>query len=58
VAELHDLCSSEMGTACSTNGNKRIAYCILAGNSKGKRQLDRLRCIWVDNFKIKIIEIV
>jgi hypothetical protein len=32
---------NEMGWACSTNGEKRNAYKILAGKPEGKRPLGR-----------------
>jgi hypothetical protein len=41
-----------MGTACSTNGDKRNAYRILVGNPEGKRPLGRQRLRWVDNIKM------
>jgi hypothetical protein len=34
-----------MGGACSTNGEKRNAYRILAGKPEGKRPLGRTRWI-------------
>jgi hypothetical protein len=43
-----------MGRACSTNGEKRNAYRILAGKPEGKRPLGRLRRKWVDNVKIDL----
>jgi hypothetical protein len=46
-----------MGTACSTNGEKRNAYRILVGKPEGKRALRRPRCRWVDNIKIYLREI-
>jgi hypothetical protein len=41
-----------MGRACSTNGEKRNAYRVLAGKPEGKRPLGRPRCRWVDNIKV------
>jgi hypothetical protein len=41
-----------LGRACSTNGEKRIAYRILVGKPEGKRPLQRPRCRWVDNIKM------
>jgi hypothetical protein len=47
----------EMGTACSTNGEKRNAYRILVGMPEGKRPLGRPRRRWVDNIKMDLREI-
>jgi hypothetical protein len=44
----------DMGRACSTNGEKKNAYRILAGKPEGKRPLGRLRRRWVDNIKINV----
>jgi hypothetical protein len=44
-----------MGRACSTNGEKRNAYMILAGRPEGKRSLGRRR--WSDNIKMDLREI-
>jgi hypothetical protein len=47
-----------MGSACSTNGETRKAYRILAGKPEGKRPLGRPRHRWVvDNIKIDLGEI-
>jgi hypothetical protein len=46
-----------MGRACSTNGEKRNVYRILAGKSEGKSPLGRPRRRWVDNIKIDLGEI-
>jgi hypothetical protein len=43
-----------MGMACSTNGENRNAYRILAGKPEGKRAPGRLRCRWVDKNKIDL----
>jgi hypothetical protein len=43
-----------MGSACSTNGEKRNVYRILVGKAEGKRPLPRPRCKWVDNIKIDV----
>jgi hypothetical protein len=45
-----------MGTACSTNGEKRNAYRILVGNPEGDRPLGTPRCRWVDNIKMDLRE--
>jgi hypothetical protein len=41
---------------CSTNGEKRNAYTILAGKPEGKRPLGRPRRRWVDNIKMDLRE--
>jgi hypothetical protein len=46
-----------MGGACSTNGEKRNTYRILAGKPDGKRPLGRPRRRWVDNIKMGLREI-
>jgi hypothetical protein len=46
-----------MGRAYSTNGEKRNAYSILAGNPEGKRPLGRPRRRSVDNIKMDLREI-
>jgi hypothetical protein len=46
-----------MGGACSTNGDKRNSYRILAGKPEGKSPLGRPRCRWVDNIKMDLREI-
>jgi hypothetical protein len=46
-----------MGSACSTNEEKRIAYRILVGNLEGKRSLGRPRRRWVDNIKMDLREL-
>jgi hypothetical protein len=46
-----------MGRACSTHGEKRIAYRILAGKAEGKRPLGRSRRRWKDNIKMDLKEI-
>jgi hypothetical protein len=38
-----------MGGACSTNGEKRIAYRLLVGKPEGNRPLGRPRHRSVDN---------
>jgi hypothetical protein len=46
-----------MDGACSTNGEKRNAFRLSAGKSKGKRPLKRLRSRWVDNIRMDLGEI-
>jgi hypothetical protein len=46
-----------MGSACSTNVEKRNAYRILVGKPEGKRPLGRTRRGWMDNFKMDLREI-
>jgi hypothetical protein len=43
-----------MGSACSTNGEIRTSYRILAGKPEGKT---RIRHRWVDNIKMNLREI-
>jgi hypothetical protein len=47
-----------VGVACSPNGEKIIAYRLLVGKPEGKRSLGRPRRSWVDNIKMKLLEIV
>jgi hypothetical protein len=46
-----------MGGPCSTNGEKRNAYRLLVGKSKGKRPLGTSRRRWVDNIKLDLGEV-
>jgi hypothetical protein len=46
-----------MGSACSTNGEKRNAYRLLVGKPEGKRPRGRPRRRWVDNYKMYLREI-
>jgi hypothetical protein len=46
-----------MGTACSTNGEKRNAYRLLMGKPEGERTPGRQRHVWVDNIKMNLREI-
>jgi hypothetical protein len=41
-----------MGGPYSTNGEKRIAYRLLAGKPEGKRPLGIPRRRWVDNIRM------
>jgi hypothetical protein len=44
----------EMGKACSTNGARRNAFRILVGKVKGKRPLEKPRCMWKDNIEMNL----
>jgi hypothetical protein len=46
-----------MSRAYNMNGEKRNAYWILMGKSKGKRPLGRPRRRWVNKIKIDLREI-
>jgi hypothetical protein len=46
-----------MGRACSTHGEKRIAYRILVGKPGRKRPLGKPRRRWEDNIKIDLREV-
>jgi hypothetical protein len=46
-----------MGGPCSTNWEKRKAYRLLVGKSKGKRPLVRPRRRWVDNIRMDLGEV-
>jgi hypothetical protein len=46
-----------MGGACSTHGEKRNAYRILAGKPERKRPLGRPRRRWEDNIRMDLREI-
>jgi hypothetical protein len=54
---LGDLIENGLGVACSTYGEKRLAYRALVGKPKGKRPLGRLRCRWEDNIKLDLQEV-
>jgi hypothetical protein len=43
-----------MGSACSTNGEKRNANRVLVGKPEGKRQLGRPKRRWMNNIKIEL----
>jgi hypothetical protein len=47
----------EMGEACSTNGEKRIAYRLLVGKPEGRRPLRRPRRRSVDNIRMDLAEV-
>jgi hypothetical protein len=38
-------------------GEKRNVYKLLVGKPEGKRPLGSLRCRWIDNIKIDLLEI-
>jgi hypothetical protein len=38
-------------------GEKRNMYRLLVGKPEGKRPLGRLRCRWIDNSKMDLLEI-
>jgi hypothetical protein len=46
-----------MRGACSTNGEKRNVYRLLAGKPEGKRPLGRSRRRWVDNIRMDLGEV-
>jgi hypothetical protein len=47
-----------MGGACSTNGEKRIAYRLLVvGKPEGRRPLGRPRRSWLDNIRMDLVEV-
>jgi hypothetical protein len=46
-----------VGRACSTNGEKKIAYRILVGKPEGMRPPGRPRCRWMNNIKVDLREI-
>jgi hypothetical protein len=45
-----------MGGACSSDGEGRGVYWVLAGKPEGKRPLGRPRSRWEDNMKINLQE--
>jgi hypothetical protein len=47
----------KIGRACSTYGENRNAYRILAGKPDGKRPLGRPRCRWENNIKMDLKEV-
>jgi hypothetical protein len=38
-------------------GERRNVYWLLVGKPEGKRPLGRLRCRWIDNIKMDLLEI-
>jgi hypothetical protein len=47
----------EVGRTCGTNGEKRNVYMLLVGKTEGNRPLGRPRSRWIDNIKMKLLEI-
>jgi len=45
------------GRACSTNGERRVAYSVWVGKPAGKRPLGRPRHRYKDNIKIDLQEV-
>jgi hypothetical protein len=48
---------NEMGGACSTHGERRGVYRVLAGKPEGKIPLGRPRSRWEDNIKMDLQEV-
>jgi hypothetical protein len=46
-----------LGGTCSTNGEKKNAYRLLVGKPEGRRPLERLRCRWLDNIRMDLVEV-
>jgi hypothetical protein len=46
-----------MGGACSSYGEMRNAYKMLAGKSERKRPFGRHRCEWEHNIRFVVVEI-
>jgi hypothetical protein len=46
-----------MGWACSTYGERRVAYKVLTGKPEGKRPLGRRRRRWEGNIKMDFQEV-
>jgi hypothetical protein len=46
-----------MGGTCSTNGEKRNAYRLMAGKPEGRRPLGRPRRRWLDNIMVDLVEV-
>jgi hypothetical protein len=47
----------EMGTVCSTKGEKKNTHRILVGKPEGKRSVGRTRRRWVENIKMNLRKI-
>jgi hypothetical protein len=48
---------NQMGGACSSDGEGRGVYKVLAGKHEGKRPLGRTRYRWEDNIKMELQEL-
>jgi hypothetical protein len=48
---------NEMGGTCSSDGERRGVYRVLAGKPEGKRPPERHRRRWEDNNKIDLQEV-
>jgi hypothetical protein len=46
-----------MAGACSTYGERRVAYRVLVGKPLGKRQLAIPRCRWENSIKMNLQEV-
>jgi hypothetical protein len=46
-----------VGGTCGRKRHKRKVYRLLVGKPEGKRPLGRLRCRWIDNIKMDLLEI-
>ena len=46
-----------MGRACGMYGEKKGAYRVLVGKSKGRKPLGKPRCRWEDNIKMDFREV-
>jgi hypothetical protein len=56
-SRLEGVTEYEIGSACSTNGEKRNVYIMLVGKPEGKSPLGRPRRSWVENSKMDLREI-
>jgi hypothetical protein len=45
-----------VGWSCSTNGEERNGYSLLAGKPEGRRSLGKQRCRWLDKLKMDLGE--
>jgi hypothetical protein len=48
---------NEMGGACSTHGERRVACRVLVWKPEGKRPLGRHKLRWEDNIKMDLKEV-
>ena len=53
----NEIKKTDMGRACSTNGERRGAYRDLVGKPDGRRPLGRHRRRWEDNNKIGFLKV-